>query len=81
LSPTPSGEIEKGTRQVYLPERREWTMLRVYDDGSFTPGSQVDGPCVIDANDTTIFVPSGATAFRDGHLNYRITFASIQESA
>jgi N-methylhydantoinase A len=81
LSPTPSGEIEKGTRQVYLPERREWTMLRVYDDGSFTPGSQVDGPCVIDANDTTIFVPSGATAFRDGHLNYRITFASAKESA
>jgi N-methylhydantoinase A len=79
-NPTPREQIEKGSRRVYLPETREWTTVRVYDDVRFTPGSSVDGPCLIDENDTTIFVPTGATAERDGHQNYRITFTA-KESA
>jgi N-methylhydantoinase A len=79
-NPTAAVDIEKGTRRVYLPERREWHSVHVYDDARFTPGSSVEGPCVIDENDTTIFVPTGATASRDGHLNYRITFTA-KESA
>jgi N-methylhydantoinase A len=73
LEPIDAATAVKGERTLYLPERHEHATVEVYDDERITPGTKVEGPAVIDANDTTIFVPSGAVAVRDEYLNYRIT--------
>lgn len=73
LRPVAEEEMVKGQHELYLPELHERVLVPVFDDLRFTPGSTVRGPAVIDANDTTIYVPNGATAFRDEFLNYRLT--------
>jgi N-methylhydantoinase A/oxoprolinase/acetone carboxylase beta subunit len=76
LEPIDAATTVKGEREVFLPEQRESATVAVYDDELITPGTRVEGPAVIDANDTTIFVPAGAVASRDEHLNYRIKTGS-----
>lgn len=66
-------EILIGHRRVFLPSSRTFEEIGVYDDARFTPGSSVRGPAIIDASDTTIFVPPKARARRDQYLNYILT--------
>jgi N-methylhydantoinase A len=42
----------------------------VYDDEGFTPGSTVIGPAIVDASDTTLYIPPDTSATRDGYRNY-----------
>lgn len=67
-SPTPS----KAVRRVYLPAEREHVEVPVYAETALNPGAHVAGPCIIDATDTTILVPSGVAATRDALSNYRL---------
>jgi N-methylhydantoinase A len=70
LEPVDAGEIEVGRRSVFLPDRRERIEIPVYGDARFTAGSQVDGPAIVDASDTTIYVPAGSVARRDEWMNF-----------
>ncbi|HEY1775324.1 MAG TPA: hydantoinase/oxoprolinase family protein [Solirubrobacteraceae bacterium] len=72
-SVTTSEGGEPGRRQVYLPDRRAWEELPIYRDGSISAGDTLEGPCVIDATDTTIYVPDGASAHRESTMAYRLT--------
>jgi N-methylhydantoinase A len=67
------GDMEVESRRVFLPERREYENISVYADERFSAGSQIVGPAIIDAADTTIYVPSGCKAARDEFMNYVLT--------
>jgi N-methylhydantoinase A len=66
-------QMVRGSRQVYLPGERRTEEVSVYDDSRFHPGAQISGPAIIDAADTTIFVPIGFCAERDEYMNYILT--------
>ena len=61
------------TRRVFLPSQREWADVPVIGEEHFPVGMKVEGPAIIDENDTTIYVPPGTTAERDEYLNYVLT--------
>ena len=71
--PRSPDDIRRTTRRVFLPETRQWADTPIYDDAAFSAGTTVPGPAVIDATDTTIYVPDGVTASRDEYLNYVLT--------
>lgn len=58
------------TRRVFLPQQREWAEIPVIDQAHFPSGATVQGPAIIDENDTTIYVPPGTAAERDEYSNY-----------
>jgi N-methylhydantoinase A len=60
-------------RRVFLPSVREYQDVPIYDDARFTVGTMVAGPAIVDAIDTTIFVPPGSQAERDEFMNYVLT--------
>ena len=68
-----STDLTRDTRRVFLPTERRWEDLPIIDDESMTVGSRVEGPAIIDAVDTTIYVPPGTTAERDEYMNYVLT--------
>ncbi|HEX4306828.1 MAG TPA: hydantoinase/oxoprolinase family protein [Solirubrobacterales bacterium] len=68
--PRPAAEIERGRREVFLPTEREPREVPIYADEKFSVGSVVSGPAIVDATDTTIYVPPGTTARRDEYMNY-----------
>jgi N-methylhydantoinase A len=68
-----SGDLARERRRVFLPGEREWAEVPVIDDARFTVGAKVDGPAIVDAVDTTIYVPPGTTAERDEYMNYVLT--------
>jgi N-methylhydantoinase A len=73
LEPTPAEKLQAGLRQVFLPETRSHEEIAVYADSRFTAGSVVHGPAIIDATDTTIYVPPETEATRDEFMNYVLT--------
>ncbi|MGH2968012.1 MAG: hydantoinase/oxoprolinase family protein [Solirubrobacteraceae bacterium] len=60
-------------REVFLPEERRQASLPVYAEEDLSPGSSVEGPCIVDVGDTTIYVPDRATCRRDEHFNFALT--------
>jgi N-methylhydantoinase A len=69
-APRDASEIEMGRREIYLPDSKTRREVTVYDDGEFTVGSAIEGPAIVDATDTTIYVPAGTRAERDQFRNY-----------
>ena len=73
LEPSSADAMRKSDREVYLPSSHERVSVPIYDEAKFTPGSSVEGPSVIEAVDTTLYVPAGTTAERDQYLNVLLT--------
>ena len=73
LEPDTAAAAQIGTRPVYLPSLRERREIPVYDDARVWPGTTLSGPAIVDAADTTVFVPPGARAARDALRNYVLT--------
>jgi N-methylhydantoinase A len=69
----PGGDLTRETRQVFLPDVRRRESVPIIDDARFTVGTRVEGPAIIDENDTTIYVPPGTSAERDAYMNYVLT--------
>jgi N-methylhydantoinase A len=72
-NPTSRGDMLKTEREVFLPDRRERVNTPIYDEERFTVGSTLTGPAIIEAVDTTIYVPSGVSAERDELTNIILT--------
>jgi N-methylhydantoinase A len=62
-----------GEREIYIPGERAMRTVPVYDDRRFTPGTATTGPAIVDAADTTIYVPADVTIRRDEWSNYVLT--------
>jgi N-methylhydantoinase A len=71
--PAKPEEIERERRTVFLPAERRREEIPVYDDTLFTAGTTIEGPAIIDAADTTVYVPPGTKAERDQYMNYVLT--------
>ena len=70
---TDPSEARRGERLVYSFAEREPIPMPVYDDLLLRAGHELAGPAIINAHDTTIFVPAGARARRDDLMNYHMT--------
>ena len=51
----PDAEASKGTRPVF--QRGKWTDADIWRMESLKPGNQIDGLAVVEASNTTLFVP------------------------
>jgi N-methylhydantoinase A/oxoprolinase/acetone carboxylase beta subunit len=56
-----------GSRECYWPEHRTRSETPVYGFAQLTPGNQVDGPALVEAEFTTIVVPPGKSLSIDTH--------------
>lgn len=65
-----AGAAQKGTRTVWRDGAA--ADIPVYDRDLLRPGNRVDGLAMVDATDTTILVPKGATLRVDEHLAIHI---------
>ncbi len=53
----PSREAIRGQREVYV--RGKWVTATIYEMDLLKPGNEIDGPIVVEAPATTLFVPPG----------------------
>lgn len=65
--------LPRGTRSVFMPSIRETTAIVVFDDHAIGAGARIDGPALVDARDTTIFLPEGFSGERDELGNLVLT--------
>jgi N-methylhydantoinase A len=63
---------EKGRRMQYLPELGGFEPTPVFDAERLLPGHRLEGPALIDAEDTTVLVRPGDRLWVDGFLNLRM---------
>ncbi|MCZ7608347.1 MAG: hydantoinase/oxoprolinase family protein [Planctomycetota bacterium] len=63
----------KGTRRAWVPERRSFANLPVYDAGRLAAGHAIEGPALIERADTTIVVTEGFRALIDHHGSCLLT--------
>lgn len=62
-------EMLKEEREVFLPDIRERRVTPIFDEARFSVGSTIVGPAIVEAVDTTIYVPERVTATRDELTN------------
>jgi N-methylhydantoinase A len=60
-------------RDVYLPEVGETRQIPVFEELDVLPGATLPGPCIIAADDTTVYVPDGASISRDGYWHLHMS--------
>jgi N-methylhydantoinase A len=65
-----------GTRDLYLRARDGFEPVRAYDAEQLRPGNALEGPALVDAEDTTVLVPDGQRLWVDGFRNLRIEVAA-----
>jgi N-methylhydantoinase A len=70
LDGAPGAAPVREQREVYLPSLRRREKVSIHDETQLGAGVKVDGPAIIDARDTTIYVPPGTVATRDEYLNF-----------
>ena len=63
----------RGRREVLLPTLGRREEIPIYVESKITPGSRVHGPALVEAIDTTLLVPPGVVAERDGLMNLILT--------
>jgi N-methylhydantoinase A len=61
-----------GSRPVSLERNLPPTAVAMFDGAALVPGERLAGPALIDASDTTIWIPQGMTARMDEHRNLAI---------
>ena len=63
--PSPYRPEPSGRRRVYFPEAG-WTWTPVYRRAGLRPGAEIEGPAVIESDDSTVLIPPGHLARVDG---------------
>jgi N-methylhydantoinase A len=66
-SPDAQGDGRVGARRAFCPKKRAWTSFAVHRRASIAPGIVFAGPAIVEENESTTVVPSGALARVDGH--------------
>lgn len=64
-----SSKALKGTREVFWEEAGGFRPTRIYEQTLLECGNVVEGPAVVEAEDTTIVIPRGKTFTIDQYLN------------
>jgi len=47
----------RGKREIYLPVKRRFQAVPVYDRYSLTPGTRLAGPLILEERESTLVVP------------------------
>jgi N-methylhydantoinase A len=55
-----SKAVMRGKREIYLPLKRKYQAVAVYDRYSLKPGTRVAGPVILEERESTLVVPIGA---------------------
>ena len=64
----PPRAASKGTRKVF--QRGRWHVAQLFEMGELRPGNEIDGLAVVEAPNTTLFVPRDWHVRIDEHLIY-----------
>ena len=56
-----AAEAKRPEREIYWPDLRESISTAVYEGSALRYGNTVEGPGVVQSNETTVVVPTGAT--------------------
>lgn len=70
-SPDPTS-ARRGVRPVHLPGGTGPQAVAVFDAERLRPGHRIEGPAILEAEDTTVLLPPGDVVWVDGLLNLRI---------
>ena len=73
---TPPKQASKGTRPCF--QRGKWQTADIWEMGELRPGNEIDGLAVIEAPNTTLFVPSDWHVRIDAHQIYWLTRENVQ---
>lgn len=65
----PPSHAKKGRRLVFWEEEQGFKDTPVYGYGMLRCGNVVDGPAVVEADDTTIVIPVGVALYIDKYMN------------
>jgi N-methylhydantoinase A len=73
----PRGESESPvqTRRAFCPKQRTWQQFSVYKRSDIATGLELNGPAIVEENESTTVVPSGAVFHVDEHGSLIITLA------
>jgi N-methylhydantoinase A/oxoprolinase/acetone carboxylase beta subunit len=74
-----TGDGKVGTRRAFCPRKRAWMEFAVHRRGAIAPGLEVPGPAIVEENESTTVVPSGATARVDAHGSLIVKLARDKE--
>ncbi len=66
-------EARCSERQVFLPSTKAFETVPVLPASQFEVGAEHRGPLIVDAVDTTLFVPPGVAITRDEYMSYRLS--------
>ena len=66
---TDAGSARKGSRKVFLDEKAGARDVPVYDRSRLTRGHSLDGPALVESDQTTVLVPDGWTLTVDAYNN------------
>ena len=67
----PRKESSKGTRPVF--QKGRWDTARIYEMGELRPGNELHGLAVVEAPNTTLFVPADWHLRIDEYAIYWLT--------
>jgi N-methylhydantoinase A len=73
-SVVPATGAQRGTREIWWPERRTLVATAVYDGEQLMPGNTVHGPAIVETRDTTVVVHPGTVLRVDEFGNFDLTF-------
>jgi N-methylhydantoinase A len=77
-SPVTSVPGKVAQREVYLPSQRQTKSVSIYKDELLTSGMALKGPAIIEAKDTTIYIPEDAHVKVDPYRNYCMTLETVE---
>ena len=70
--PWPSGQPLKGHRNAYFPEDKKYLETPVYNRYFMKPGTQIDGPAIVEENESTTVVGPQSQVTVDEGLNLMV---------
>lgn len=71
-----SGDGKIGTRRAYCPKLRAWTEFHVHRRMAIAPDVSFPGPAIVEENESTTVIPSGARAHVDAHGSLIVKLAA-----
>ena len=66
-NPAARGDGKRGTRRAFCPTTHAWAEFAVHRRDQVEPGVEFGGPAIVEENESTTVIPSGARARIDEH--------------
>lgn len=75
-----TGDGKIGTRRAFCPRTRTWMDFGIHRRATIAPGVEFRGPAIVEENESTTVIPSGARAHIDVHGSLIVKLASARKS-